>query len=73
MAKPDRRKKLVGRRLEGSGELVTRDVSRAATCERCGGHLDVRTIPMSGRIVEECRRCGWSQVVQRFLPSDEEE
>jgi len=72
MTKPDRRKKLTGCRLEGRGELVSRDVSRAATCERCGGKLDMRTIPMTGQIVEECRRCGTSRLVQRFVPVEDE-
>lgn len=73
MVKPDRRKKLLGRRLEGGGELVSRDVTRAPLCERCGGRLDMRTTPMTGQIVEECQRCGMRQPVQRFLPVAEDE
>jgi hypothetical protein len=73
MVKPDRRKKPLGRRSEGGGELVNRDVTRAPQCERCGGRLDMRTIPMTGEIVEECQRCGMRQPVQRFLPVAEDE
>ncbi|NIM49315.1 MAG: hypothetical protein GTO22_08655 [Gemmatimonadales bacterium] len=73
MAKRDLRHKLLGHLLECSGGLVVRDLNRTIHCRRCGGHLDMRTIPMTGQIVEECRRCGMSQRVQRFLPVAEDE
>jgi hypothetical protein len=72
MAKRDLRKRLVGHDQEGDGDLASRDVSRSAHCERCGGKLDWRTIPMTGQIVEECRRCGTSRLVQRFVPMEDE-
>lgn len=73
MAKRDLRHELLGHLLECSGELVTRDVNRTTHCQRCGGHLDMRTLPMTGQMVEDCRRCGTSQRIQRFLPVAEKE
>jgi hypothetical protein len=72
MAKRDLRKKLVGHHPEESGELITRDVSRSAHCDECGAKLDIRTLPMTSQVIEECRRCGWSQPVRRFVPLEEE-
>jgi len=72
MAKRDRRRRLVGHHAEGGGELASRDVNLSAHCERWGGKLDMRTIPMTGRIVEECRRCGTSRLVRRFVPVENE-
>lgn len=71
MADRDGRHQLRGHFLDSSGELTVRDVSGAAHCERCGSRLDMRTVPMTGRVVEECRRCGTSQPVQRFAPVQE--
>ena len=65
------RRQLRGHLLEGSTEVTVRDVSAAAYCERCGGKLDINTLPMTDRLVEECRRCGTSEPVQRFTPTDE--
>ncbi len=73
MAKRDLRHKLLGHLLEGRGELITRDVNRTIHCEQCGGHLEMRTLPMTGQIVEECRCCGTSQPIPRFLPVAEDE
>ncbi len=72
MAKRDLRRRLVGYHAEGGGELASRDVNLSAHCERCGGRLDMRTLPMTSQIVEECRRCGTSQLVRRFVPVDDE-
>jgi ribosomal protein L37E len=72
MAKRDHRKKLVGHLLDPSGAPTIRDVNRTVRCERCGGSLDIRTVPMTGQTVEECRRCGTSQPVRRFLPVGED-
>ena len=71
MSDRDVRRQLQGHFVEGNGELTIRDVSAAAYCERCGGRLDIRTVPMTGRVVEECRRCGTSEPVQRFAPMKE--
>ena len=68
----DMRRHLRGHFLEGNGELVIRDVDRSAHCQRCGGRLDMRTQLMTGQLVEECRSCGTSRPVQRFLPTGEE-
>ena len=73
MAKRDLRHKLVGRLVEGSGQLISRDVNRTLHCERCGGHLDMHTVPMTGQIVEECRGCGVRKPVSRFVPVAEDE
>ncbi len=73
MAKRDLRHKLLGHLLEGRGELITRDVNRTIHCEQCGGHLEMRTLPMTGQRVEGCRPCGTSRPVQRFLPVTEDE
>ena len=72
MAKRDLRKRLVGHHGEGGGELASRDVNRSAHCERCGGKLDLSTIPMTGQIVEECQRCGTRRLVRRFMPVEDE-
>ena len=71
MSVRDVRRQLRGHFLEGDAELIIRDVSAAANCERCGGRLDIGTVPMTGRVVEQCRRCGTSEPVQRFLPMKE--
>ena len=73
MAKRDLRQELLGHLLEGRGELITRNVNRTIHCEQCGGHLEIRTLPMTGRIVEDCPRCGTSRAVPRFLPVVEDE
>ncbi len=73
MAKRDLRHELLGHLLEGTGELVTRDVNRTIHCEQCGGQLEMRTLPMTGQTVEECRRCGTSRLVPLFRPLEEEE
>ena len=73
MAKRDLRQKLLSRRLEGGGELVIHDVSRSVRCERCGGYLNWSTVPMTGQLLEECRSCGTSHPLQRFLPVAEDE
>lgn len=73
MAKRDLRQKLLSRRLEGGGELVIHDVSRSVRCERCGGCLNWSTVPMTGQLIEECRHCGTSHPIQRFLPVAEDE
>ena len=73
MAKRDLRDKLLGHLLGGSGELIIRDVNLPIHCEQCGGHLEVRMVPMSGQIVEECRGCGTSHPVRRFLAAVEDE
>ena len=67
------RGKLLGRLLGGSGELIIRDVNLPIHCERCGGHLEMRTLSMIGEIVEECRQCGASRPVRRFLVAVEDE
>ena len=67
----DLRRQLRGRFIEGDAECTMRDVSATACCKRCGGKLDIRTLPMSDRLVEECRRCGISLPVQRFAPMEE--
>ncbi len=72
MVKPDRRRTLRGRELEAGEELVTRDVNRSLACTRCGGPLDLRTVPMTGQAIEVCRRCGTSHPVVRFRPVKEE-
>ncbi len=72
MAKRDLRRRLVGHYAEGRGELVSRDMNLSAHCERCGGKLDMRTLAMTSQIVEECRRCGTSQLVRRFVPVEDE-
>ncbi len=72
MAKRDLRRRLVGYHAEGGGELASRDVNLSAHCERCGGRLDMRTLAMTTQIVEECRRCGTSRLVQRFVPVEDE-
>jgi hypothetical protein len=73
MAKRDLRQKLLSRRLDGDGELVIHDVSRSVRCERCGGCLEWLTVPMTGQLIEECRPCGTSHPIQRFLPVAEDE
>ncbi len=72
MPERDMRRHLRGHFLEGNGELVIRDVDRSAHCQRCGGKLDMRTQLMTGQLVEECRHCGTSRPVKRFLPTGEE-
>ena len=72
MARRDLRKRLVGHQQEGDGELTSRDVNLSAHCEACGGKLDMHTIPITSQIVEECRRCGTSRLVQRFVPMKDE-
>ncbi len=67
------RDKLLGHLLGGSGELIIRDVNLPINCERCGSHLEVRMVPMTGQIVEECRQCGASHPVRRFLAAVEGE
>jgi hypothetical protein len=69
--KRDLRCQLRGHFLEGDTESTIRDVSAPACCERCGSRLDIRTLPMSDRLVEECPRCGASEPVQRFAPTEE--
>ena len=71
--KHDRRRKLLGHAQEAGEELVTRDVSGTLKCTRCGGPLELRTIPMTGQAIELCRRCGTSHPVVRFRPVEEEE
>ena len=71
MSDRDVRCQLRGHFLEGNGELTVRDVGAAACCEQCGGRLDIRIVPLTGRMVEECRRCGTSEPVQRFAPTKE--
>jgi hypothetical protein len=73
MTKRDLRHKLLGHLLEGSGELIVRDVNRTTHCERCGGHLEMHTLPMTGHIVEECARCGKIEPIRRFLPVVEDD
>ena len=73
MAKRDLRGKLLGHLLGGSGELIVRDVNPPIHCEQCGSHLEMRTLPMIGEIVEECRGCGTSRPVRRFLAAVEDE
>jgi hypothetical protein len=73
MAKRDLRQKLLGHLVEGSGELIIRNVDQTIQCDRCGGHLQMRTLPMTGQLVEGCRHCGTSQPVPRFLPVTEDE
>jgi hypothetical protein len=75
MRRRDLRQKLLGHLVEGSGELIIRDVGRTIQCDRCGSHLEMRTLPMTGQMLEECLHCGTSQPVQRFLPvtNDEKE
>jgi hypothetical protein len=68
MPKRDLRHTLLGHLAEGSGELVIRDVDRTIHCDRCGSHLEMRTLPMTGQMLEECRQCGTSRPVPRFLP-----
>jgi Zn finger protein HypA/HybF involved in hydrogenase expression len=70
-SKRDLRGQLRGHFLEGDAESTIRDVSATACCERCGGKLDISTLPMSDRLVEECPRCGTSEPVQRFAPMEE--
>jgi hypothetical protein len=67
MPKRDLRQELLGHLVEGSGELVIRDVDRTTQCDRCGSHLEMRTLPMTGQMLEECRHCRTSQPVPRFL------
>jgi hypothetical protein len=69
--KRDVRGQLRGHSLEGDAEITIRDVSAAAFCKRCGGRLDIYTGPMSDRLVEECPRCGTTEPVQRFAPTNE--
>ncbi len=71
--KHDRRRKLLGHAQEAGEELVTRDVSGTLKCTRCGGPLELRTIPMTGQAIELCRRCGTSHPVVRFRPVEEDE
>ena len=71
VVKPDRRGLLHGHELEVGDELVTRDVNRTMKCTQCGGRLEVRTVPMTGRVLEECRHCGTSEPVHRFTPIEE--
>ncbi len=71
MVKSDRRRELRGREVEAGDELVTQDVNRTLKCIRCGGPLELRTVPMT-RTVEVCRGCGTSHPVARFLPVEEE-
>ena len=70
--KRDRRKELLGHGQETGDELVTRNVNRTLKCTRCGGLLELRTVPMTGQTVEECRSCGTSEPVVRFRPVEEE-
>ncbi len=72
MIKPDRRPTLRGHELEAGEELVNRDVNRTLKCTRCGGPLELRTIPMTGQAIEVCGDCGTSQPVVRFRPVEEE-
>ena len=71
--KRDRRRKLLGHEQEAGEGLVTRDVNRTLKCTRCGGPLELRTIPMTGQAIEVCRGCGTSHPVVRFRPVEEEE
>ncbi len=71
--KRDRRRQLLGHEQVAGEELVTRDVNRTLKCTRCGGALELRTIPMTGEAIEVCRSCGTSHPVVRFKPVEEEE
>jgi hypothetical protein len=73
MNRRDLRLRLVGHLLEHGGKQVTRDLNRTIRCEQCHGHLDIGTNAITGEVVEECPRCGRTQVVPRFLPAEEEE
>ncbi len=73
MVKPDRRRELLGHEVEAGEELITRDVNRTLKCIRCGGPLELRTVPMTGQTVEVCLGCGTSHPVARFRPVAEEE
>ncbi len=73
MAKRDLRHQLTGHLMEGTGKLISRDVNRTIHCEQCGSHLEMRTLPMTGEIVEECRHCGTRRPIKRFLPVAEDE
>ncbi len=68
----DLRGQLRGHFLEGDADITIRDVSMATFCTRCGDSLDMNTVPMTGRLVEECPRCGTSEPVQRFAPTKEQ-
>jgi hypothetical protein len=72
MGKTDRRRKLRGYELEAGEEIVTRDVNQTLKCTRCGGHLDLLTIPMTGQTVEACQHCGTNNPVARFRPVEDE-
>ncbi len=71
--KRDRRRKLLGHEQDAGEKLVTRDVNRTLKCTRCGGPLELGTVPMTGHAIEMCRRCGTSHPVVRFKPVEEEE
>ncbi len=72
MIKPDRHPTLRGHELEAGEELVTRDVNRSLKCTRCGGPIELRTIPMTGQAIEVCGDGGTSQPVVRFRPVEQE-
>ncbi len=71
--KRDRRRELLGHELRAGEDLVTRNVNRTLKCARCGGPLQLNTVPMTGQTVEVCVDCGTSKPVQRFRPVEEEE
>ncbi len=71
--KRDRRRELLGHELKAGEDLVTRNVNRALKCARCGGPLQLNTVPMTGQTVEVCGDCGTSKPVHRFRPVGEGE
>lgn len=71
--KRDRRRELLGHELKAGEALVTRNVNRNLKCGRCGGLLQLNTVPMTGQTVEVCGDCGARKPVDRFRPVEEGE